>query len=101
MASSYVRYNDGEWSALYKDGVLVKIGDSYITDDYLARELGVVEHDNANYFLGKDATYDNAAQTLDEVIAYEKTLDEKWAEAEALIAQADALRAQAEALLKK
>ena len=41
--SNFVRYNDDEWSALYQDGKLVVIGDSYLSDYYLANYLKVEE----------------------------------------------------------
>lgn len=38
---NFVRYNDDEWSALYQDGELVVIGDSYLADSYIANYLKV------------------------------------------------------------
>lgn len=48
--TEYVRYHSGEWSALYENGKLVKVGDHYLSDEYLAEKLGVEEiYDNDDF----------------------------------------------------
>ena len=66
---NFVRYNDGEWSALYQDGELVVIGDSYLSDDYLANYLNV-EDIYSDDFLRGGSTRDQAAKTLQEIEDY-------------------------------
>jgi hypothetical protein len=99
--TSFVRYNSEEWSALYQDGKLVVVGDGYLSDDYLSSFLKVDEREGDAYFLGREQTYENVAQTLDEVEAYEDVAAQKEREAEELRTQAARLEAEAVALREK
>ena len=66
---NFVRYNDDEWSALYQDGKLVVIGDSYLSDYYLANYLKVEDIDSDDFLMG-GSTRDQAAKTLQEIEDY-------------------------------
>jgi hypothetical protein len=83
----YVLYTGDEWSALYIDGKLDTIGDSYHSHDRIAELLGVVEHSDDAFLRGGN-TREGAAHTLDELDAY-------VAERTALRSQAAELRRQA------
>lgn len=91
-----IHYAD-DWAALYKDGKLDRVGDSYLAEERVLELLGVtVVHDDA--FMRGQSHRDGVAQTLDEVAEYErerderkKLADEKFAEAERLYAEARAL----------
>lgn len=95
-----------EWSALYKDGKLEKVGDHYLIDERI-RELYEIDTIQSEDFMqGGNYTHD-VAQTLEEVEAYtkvreqnERTVEELRAQARGLIAQADRLIGQAEAKAK-
>lgn len=104
MSSRYVLYTgDCEWDALYVDGKLDQLGDRYLIRDRLIELLDVEVHDTEAYFLGREARYENAAQTLEEVRTYEArqrrpldaapTAEELRAEARRLLAQAAELEA--------
>ena len=70
---NFVRYNDDEWSALYQDGKLVVIGDSYLSDYYLANYLKVEDIDSDDFLMG-GSTRDQAAKTLQEIEDYKINL---------------------------
>ena len=70
---NFVRYNDDEWSALYQDGELVVIGDSYLSDYYLANCLNVEDIDSDDFLMG-GSTRDQAAKTLQEIEEYRSRL---------------------------
>lgn len=93
----YVRYNGEEWSALYIDGKLDTVGDSYHSDERLAEILGVQEYDDDAFLRGGDGRSD-VAQTLDELHTWQAQRDTKLAQAEELRARAAELEAEAKAL---
>ena len=70
---NFVRYNNDEWSALYQDGKLVVIGDSYLSDYYLANYLKVEDIDSDDFLMG-GSTRDQAAKTLQEIEEYRSRL---------------------------
>ena len=70
---NFVRYNNDEWSALYQDGKLVVIGDSYLSDYYLANYLKVEDIDSDDFLMG-GSTRDQAAKTLQEIEDYKINL---------------------------
>lgn len=96
----FVRYNDEEWSALYKDGKLVVVGDAYLSDEYLSNFLKVKELEGSDYFLGKEKILDSVAQTLEEIQDYltgiQSKIDAKLKAAHDLRVEADKLEAEAE-----
>ena len=91
---NFVRYNADEWSALYRDGKLVVIGDSYHSDYYLANYLKVEDIDSDDFLLG-GSTRDQAAKTLQEIEEYRidllrKSKDQDIAELEAKLSELEA-----------
>ena len=66
---NFVRYNGGEWSALYQDGELVVIGGYHLSDYYLANYLNVEDIDSGDFLRG-GSTRDQAAKTLQEIEDY-------------------------------
>jgi hypothetical protein len=97
MAAKYVRYNEEEWSALYIDGKLSVVGDSYLSDEKIAELLGVEERDDDAFMQG-GKNYSDVANTLAEVEAYAASRDAKLREAAALRARAEELEAEAKLL---
>ncbi len=85
-----------EWSALYVDGKLDRVGDSYLIDERIIQLTGVEEIEG-NFLLGGNS-YDDAAKTLDEIAAYEAKKVEAADEAAVLEAQAAELIAKAKEL---
>lgn len=84
-----------EWAALYVDGKLDQVGDSYNTEERAFELLGVPQiHDDA-FMRGQDKRR-GVAQTLDEVAEYQTRREQGAARAEELRAQAAELLRQAE-----
>lgn len=92
---NFVRYNVEEWSILYQDGKMVVVGDSNLSDEYLASFFNVEERNNENCFLGKELRYENVAQSLNEINGYERELEHSQEFAQSLKEQAKALLFQA------
>jgi hypothetical protein len=90
-------HEEGEWSALYIDGKLDRVGDHYLADERI-REIFAVEvvHDDA--FMRGQNTRDGVAKTLDEVHAYVKERAERIHAAADKVRQAELLLAEARAL---
>lgn len=86
-----------EWAALYKDGQLVRVGDTYRTEEEAFTLLGVKLVQDDAFMRGQNSR-DGVAQTTDQVDEYRwardnarQTADEKRAEAERLLAEAKEL----------
>lgn len=91
-----IHYGD-EWAALYRDGNLVIVGDSYRTEEEALTLLGVtLVHDDA-FMRGQDRR-EGVAPTLADVAAYREGRGRRLAEAARLREEADRLRAEADAL---
>lgn len=90
-----VRYVGEEWSALYRDGLLVTYGDHYLVDEELESILKVERREGDDFLVG---TNRKAASTLAEVEAYTVEAEERQAQADELRRQADELERQAKAL---
>lgn len=88
--------NVEEWAALYVDGVLDRVGDSYLIDERI-RDLAQVEEKDGNFLLGGNYR-DDAAKTLEEIDQYEANREQLLAKAAEMEAAAKALEAQAAAL---
>lgn len=71
----YVLYRGDDWSALYKNGKLIRdtVGDSYHADEKIREILGVVTIDNDDFFLGGNRRED-VASSLDEIEEYNRKL---------------------------
>ena len=77
-----------EWAALYRDGQLVRVGDTYRTDEEAFKLLGVeIVQDDA--FMRGQNSRDGVAQTLDQVDEYRWARENKQAEAERLRKEAE------------
>ena len=65
-----VRYTGSdEWSALYIDGKLDKVGDHYLIDERIQELVGVEVFDSNDFLLGGDSLSD-VAETLEEIQKY-------------------------------
>lgn len=91
-----IHYSDG-WAALYVDGNLECVGDSYIAEEQAFQILGVRQIQNDAFMRGQTSR-DGVAQTLEEVEAYETERFKRQEKAEALREQANELLAQAREL---
>ncbi len=98
--SRYVRYHAEEWSALYVDGKLDTVGDTYLSDERISQLLGVEEHEDDDSFLRGGNSRSDVAKTLEELETYAQTRNNKLQQAAALRAEAAKLEAQAASLLK-
>lgn len=86
-----------EWSAVYLDGHLVRVGDSYLADEWLRTHFGVATiQDDA--FLRGQTSRDGVAKTLDELHAYASARRERMDRAAALRAEAKRLEEEAASL---
>jgi hypothetical protein len=90
-----VRYTgDADWSALYVDGKLDRVGDHYLIDERIA-ELVNVENYNSNYFLLGGESREGVAATTAEIDQYASAKKELEREAAELRRRADELMARA------
>jgi hypothetical protein len=97
MAPKLEIHHEGEWSALYVDGQLERVGDAYRSEERAFEILGVkIVHDDA--FMRGQGQASGVAQTLDDVDTYRTEREEKRATAERLREKAAKLIADAEAL---
>lgn len=91
----YVVYEGEDWSGLYVDGKLKRVGDGYLIDEELREIFGVVTIQNEDFFLGhKHPSRDQVAQTLDEVDLFVMSRTDRER-------AADTLRAEAARLLEE
>lgn len=93
-------HRDGEWTAVYLDGVLQRVGDSYLADEWLRARCGVVEVDDDAFMCGQ-SRYEGVAGTLAEVAAYREERDRLLAEAVELEQQGEALKQKAQELVRQ
>jgi hypothetical protein len=85
-----------EWTAVYLNGVLQHVGDSYHADEWLAAHCGVEIIDDTH----SDCMIDpwTAYRDLDIVERITAAREDRERRAAELIAQADALKAEAAAI---
>jgi len=89
-----------EWAALYVDGKLCIVGDSYLAEEKAFELLGVEQiHDNA--FMRGQTSRDGVALTLEEVEAYRAEKAHRQDRARALQAEAKRLLDAADELLSE
>lgn len=88
-----------EWSALYVDGKLERVGDTYLIHERVYELAGVEELDG-NFLLG-GKSYSDAANTIEEIKTYESAKAEKLARAAELRAEADKLTEEAKQLMRE
>jgi hypothetical protein len=96
-ASNIEVHEDEEWSAVYLDGKLVLVGDSYLADEWIRTKFGVkTVQDNA--FMRGQTQSAGVAKTLDEVADYAKARQERLDRIAALRAEARQLEDEARAI---
>lgn len=98
MTDSIEFHSSDEWTAVYLNGQLQRVGDHYLADEWLRSRVGVVEVDDDAFMRGGDQR-SGVAQTLDLVRDYQENRDRLRADAASLREQAAALEAQAASLL--
>lgn len=87
----------GEWAALYIDGKLDIVGDSYLAEEKAFELFGVRQVQDDAFMLGQTAR-DGVAKTLEEVAAHQAARADRRAKALALREEAARLEARATAL---
>lgn len=87
-----------DWAALYVDGKLEYVGDSYLTEERAFALLGVITSQDDAFMRGQNKR-EGVAQTLAEVAEYSRKRAEKYIKAERLRAQASKLIAEADELV--
>lgn len=93
-----VRYTGpNDWSALYVDGELDRVGDHYLIEERIAELCDVELRDGDEFLLGSNRKVDTA-QTLEEIEDYINNQYEREEQAEKLRRQAAELLRQAEEL---
>lgn len=93
MANDIQFHHADDWTAVYLNGQLVRVGDTYLAEEWLHREVGVVDVFDDAFMRGQNSR-DGVAQTLDEVASFATERDVK-------IARATALREEASRLLSE
>jgi hypothetical protein len=89
-----IHYTGEEWAALYVDGQLERVGDTYLAEERAFELAGVkTVHDDA--FMRGQSQASGVAKTLGEVEAYRVTREERKAEAQRLRDEAAKLLDQA------
>ena len=89
-----------EWSAVYLDGVLQRVGDSYLADEWVRAHFGVTTVQDDAFMRGQNAR-SGVAPTLTALAQYRDERDAARAEAERLRAEAARLLAEADGLATK
>lgn len=97
MPELEIHYTDGDWAALYIDGKLERVGDSYLAEERVFEILGVTIVRDPAFMRGQDYR-DGVAQTLAEVAKYRELRDTNVRRAAELREQAAALETEARRL---
>lgn len=92
-----VCFEAGEWTAVYLNGALERVGDTYLAHEWLVEHFGVQWVQDDAFLQGGDGRA-GVAKTLDELNAYMAERERRRAEAETLRAQASELLAKAQRL---
>lgn len=95
---NYVRYREGEWSALYVDGKLVSYGDHYYVDDWISAHLGIEEIESDDFLAADGRT---VFDTLAEVHKKQDAREKREIVADELRSRAKTLKDQANVLLEQ
>jgi len=96
-ASNIEIHEAEEWSAVYLDGKLVQVGDSYLADEWLRTRFGVKTVQDEAFMRGQTSR-EGVAKTLDEVTDYARSRQERLDRAVALRAEAQRLEDEARAI---
>lgn len=99
MSNVVVFSGSEDWSAVYLDGKLARVGDHYLIDEWLREHFEVATESSDDFMRGGDH-YEDVAQTLEDIKIYYDARTEKVGEAQVLLDQAQALQEQAKALLE-
>jgi len=94
MSGSVEIHDYDDWSAVYLDGVLQRVGDTYLADEWVREHFGVTTVQDNAFMRGQNGR-DGVAQTLDEVYDYQRRRDENIAKGAELRAEASRLLAEA------
>jgi polysaccharide deacetylase 2 family uncharacterized protein YibQ len=94
VGSNIEIHEAGEWAAVYLDGRLVLVGDSYHADEWLRERFGVKTVQDDTFMRGQTSR-DGVAKTLDEVRDYAAARRERLNRAAALRAEAKRLEDEA------
>jgi TfoX/Sxy family transcriptional regulator of competence genes len=101
---SLVVFQGEEWSALYIDGELDTVGDSYLVDERIASLVKVQYRDGGESFLINYDTVphslDEAQRIVDEGVDLSGAAQKELAEAQRKLAEAQELVRQAEAFAR-
>jgi hypothetical protein len=87
----------GEWSALYVDGKLIRVGDTPNVEETLYEILRIKQVWGDDFMRGQTARA-GVANTPQEALEYRRDREARDAQAQSLLTQAEALVAQAKAL---
>lgn len=98
MSSDQIEFHQSDgWTAVYLNGQLQRVGDSYLADEWLQERVGITVVDDDAFLLGQ-GTKAGVAPTLDEVHQFTETRQEKVTRAAELRARAADLLTQASEL---
>lgn len=93
-----VRYTgDGDWSALFVDGLLDRVGDHYLIEERIEELVNVTVRDSNDFLLGGNSRED-VAQTLAEAEEFGNRREDLRRRANELRTQAEQLLREAEAM---
>lgn len=93
-------HGDNEWSALYIDGKLDRVGDHYLNEERIHAIFGVEDiYDEEEFWMRGDYTGSNVAESIEEIEEYKSRCLTAEARAAALRAQADELIRQAKEIV--
>jgi hypothetical protein len=87
-------HRTGEWTAVYLNGKLERVGDHYLADEWLQGYVGVEVVSDDAFMCGGESRQD-VAETLEGVAVYREWRDRRLSEAEDLEEQARQLRDKA------
>jgi len=96
MADLVIYRGTGEWSALYMDGKLERVGDHYLINERIEELLGIQVVDSDDFLRGSDGR--ETAQTLEEIETYRHLREDELRKAASARAEAELLLAAAAAV---
>lgn len=99
MSESIEVHEAEEWSALYLDGKLVLVGDSYHADEWIRGHFGIKTVQDDAFMRGQTSRA-GVATTLGEVAAYAQDRQDRLTRAAELQAEAARLTEEASRLAK-
>jgi hypothetical protein len=96
MSSTIQFWRSGDWTMVYEDGRLIRAGDHYLADEWLQERVGVTVVDDEAGVCIPDGHH--ALESLDEVMAAQRALEDRREGAAAKRAEAVRLMEEAAAL---